>query len=70
MIFYMMYAEMEEKHGLISHAVEIYDRMVEAVPYEKKEQAFYIYISKVSSFLGITKTRTIFEVNNKMSDVC
>ena len=57
-----MYAEMEEKYGLISHAVEIYNRMVENVPYENKEQAFYIYISKVSNFLGVTKTRTIFEV--------
>ncbi len=61
MTFYLMYAEMEEKYGLISHAVEIYDRMVEAVPYEDKENAFYVYISKVSNFLGITKTRTIFE---------
>jgi len=61
MTFFLMYAELEEKYGLISHAVEVYDRMVEAVPYENKEQAFYIYISKVSNFLGITKTRTIFE---------
>lgn len=31
-IFYFSYAEFEEEFGLYSHAVEIYDRMVRAVP--------------------------------------
>jgi hypothetical protein len=58
----MLYAEFEEKFGLITHAVEVYDKMVEQVPKDQKERAFYIYISKVSHYLGITKTRSIFEV--------
>jgi hypothetical protein len=57
-----MYADMEERFGLITHAVEVYDKMVESVPASEKERAFYIYISKVSTFLGVTKTRSIFEV--------
>jgi hypothetical protein len=58
----MMYAEFEEKYGLITHAVEVYDQMVEKVPNNQKERAFYVYLSKVSHYLGITKTRSIFEV--------
>ena len=58
-----MYADMEEKYGLINHAMEVFDKMVDNVPYENKEECLYIYISKVSEYLGITKTRTIFEVN-------
>lgn len=33
MIFFLMNASMEEKYGLLNHAVEVYDRMVEVVPY-------------------------------------
>jgi len=29
-----MYGSFEEKHGLINHAIEIYDRMVEEVKLE------------------------------------
>jgi pre-mRNA-splicing factor SYF1 len=35
--------------------------MVNAVPDNEKYQAYNIYIAKVSSLLGITKTRAIFE---------
>lgn len=27
-LFYLMYAEYEETHGLLNHAFEIYDRMI------------------------------------------
>ena len=35
-IFFLMYADYEESHGLINHAIEIYDRMVEELDYGKK----------------------------------
>jgi pre-mRNA-splicing factor SYF1 len=60
-IFYFMYAEFEEQYGLYSHAVEIYDRMVRAVPAQERFQAYSIYITKVAKLLGITKTRPVFE---------
>jgi pre-mRNA-splicing factor SYF1 len=46
---------------LYSHAVEIYDRLVRAVPAQERFQAYSIYITKVAKLLGITKTRPVFE---------
>ena len=59
-VFYMMYAEFEEKYGLLNHAIEIYDRMASNI--DDKMLAYSIYIGKVAEFLGITKSRPIFEV--------
>jgi pre-mRNA-splicing factor SYF1 len=61
LIFYFSYAQFEEQHGLYSHAVDIYDRMVRAVPTEQRFQAYSLYIAKVAALLGVTKTRPIFE---------
>jgi pre-mRNA-splicing factor SYF1 len=61
LFYYVMYGEFEEKHGLVSHAVEVYDRMVEQVPDSEKIKAFELYIFKVSEYLGLTKTRPLFE---------
>lgn len=60
-IFYLMYGEFEEEFGLLNHAIEIYDRMVFNVEYKDKLEAYNIYISKVATYLGITKTRAVFE---------
>ena len=56
-----MYANYEEEYGLLNHAFEIYDRMVANVEDDKKLDAYNIYIARVSKFLGITKSRPIFE---------
>jgi pre-mRNA-splicing factor SYF1 len=34
--FYALYAQLEEKHGLLRHAMGVYDRAVDAVADEKK----------------------------------
>lgn len=60
-IFYLMYAEYEEQHGLLNHAFEVYDRMVANIEDKDKLEGYLIYIGKVSQFLGIIKTRPIFE---------
>ncbi|CAD8151307.1 unnamed protein product [Paramecium octaurelia] len=60
-IFYLMYGEFEEQYGLLNHAIEIYDRMVFNVEYQDKMEAYNIYIAKVALYLGITKTRPVFE---------
>lgn len=57
-----MYGEFEEEYGLLNHAIEIYDRMVFNVEYPDKMEAYNIYIYKVATYLGITKTRAVFEV--------
>jgi pre-mRNA-splicing factor SYF1 len=59
-----MYGEFEEEYGLLNHAIEIYDRMVFNVDYVDKMEAYNIYIAKVATYLGITKTRAVFEVPN------
>jgi pre-mRNA-splicing factor SYF1 len=61
LFYYVLYGEFEEQYGLVSHAVEIYDRMVEQVPDKEKIRAFQLYIFKVSEYLGMTKTRPLFE---------
>ena len=57
-----MYGEFEEQYGLLNHAIEIYDRMVFNVAESDKVVAYNIYIAKVAQYLGITKTRAVFEV--------
>ena len=59
--YFMLYSEFEERHGLISHSIEILDRMTEDVPEKSKIQAFEVYICQVAKHLGATKTRPIFE---------
>ena len=54
-----MYADFEEKYGLINHVIEIYDRLSQFD--RDSADNFNIYIAKVSQFLGITKSRAIFE---------
>jgi len=44
LVLYLMNGDMEEKYGLINHAMEIYDKMITEISYDKKEEAFYMYI--------------------------
>ncbi|KAL4468852.1 hypothetical protein ABPG72_008779 [Tetrahymena utriculariae] len=60
-IFYFMYADYEEKYGLLNHMFEIYDRMVANVQQTDRLDAYNLYIAKVAEHLGVTKTRPIFE---------
>ena len=57
-----MFAEFEEKYGLLNHAIEIYDQLIQKVDEKNRKECYQIYISKVAEFLGVTKTRPIFEV--------
>jgi len=47
-----MYADFEERHGLLNHSFEILDRMVGTVEPKDKIHAYNIYIAKIASFLG------------------
>ena len=57
-----MFAEFEEKYGLLNHSIEIYDQLTHKVDDKDRRECYQIYISKVAEFLGVTKTRPIFEV--------
>ena len=56
-----MYGKFEEEYGLLNHAIEIYDRMVREVPKIERLNSYNLYIAKVAKYLGVTKTRPVFE---------
>jgi len=58
---YLLYAKLEEEHGMARHSMAVYDRAVAAV--EKKEQfeVFNIYLRKAAEIYGVTRTRQIYE---------
>jgi len=58
---YLLYAKLEEEHGMARHAMAVYDRAIMAV--EKKEQAevYNIYLRKAAEIYGVTRTRQIYE---------
>lgn len=58
---YLMYAKLEEDHGLARHAMRIYDRATRAVGDEDRFEMFTIYIAKATSNFGLTSTREIYE---------
>jgi pre-mRNA-splicing factor SYF1 len=60
-LFFVMYAEFEEKHGLARHVMGILDRATRAVPEAEKPGMFNIYLSKATSSFGVTRTREIFD---------
>ncbi|KAJ3018955.1 Pre-mRNA-splicing factor SYF1 [Thoreauomyces humboldtii] len=58
---YLMYAKLEEDHGLARHAMRIYDRATRAVGDEDRFEMFTIYIAKATSYFGLTSSREIYE---------
>lgn len=59
--FYLLYAKLEEEHGLVKHAMSIYDRATAAVEQKDQLEIFNVYIKKATQLLGITHTRAIYE---------
>ena len=59
--FYLLYAKLEEDHGLAKHAMSIYDRAVSAVDKVDQLDMFNVYIRKAGEMFGITHTRAIYE---------
>ncbi|KAJ3211454.1 pre-mRNA-splicing factor syf1 [Entophlyctis luteolus] len=57
---YLMYAKLEEDHGLTRHAMKIYDRATRAVGDADRFQVFEFYIAKSISYFGRTSAREIY----------
>ncbi|CAB3983383.1 pre-mRNA-splicing factor SYF1-like [Paramuricea clavata] len=74
--FYLMYARLEEDHGLARHAMAIYDRATKAVLPEEQFEIFNIYIKRAAEIFGVTHTREIYEKaievldNDQARDMC
>jgi len=58
---YVMYAKFEEDHGLIRHAMSVFDRATTAVLETERHAVFKTYIAKAAEFFGVTATRDIYE---------
>uniref|UniRef100_A0A8D9DPY9 Pre-mRNA-splicing factor SYF1 n=3 Tax=Cacopsylla melanoneura TaxID=428564 RepID=A0A8D9DPY9_9HEMI len=58
---YLLYARLEEEHGLARHAMAVYERATGAVLPEEMFEMFNIYIKKAAEIYGIPKTRAIYE---------
>ncbi|XP_076473392.1 pre-mRNA-splicing factor SYF1 fand isoform X2 [Bombus vancouverensis nearcticus] len=58
---YLLYAKLEEEHGLARHAMSVYERATNAVLPEEKFEMFNIYIKKAADIYGVPKTRQIYE---------
>lgn len=59
--FYLLYAKLEEEHGLARHAMAVYERATTAVQESEMIDMFNIYIKKAAEIYGLPRTRQIFE---------
>ncbi|XP_004348871.2 XPA binding protein [Capsaspora owczarzaki ATCC 30864] len=58
---YLLYAKLEEDHGLARHAMAVYDRATQNVELKERYEMFSIYIKRASEIFGVTHTRPIFD---------
>lgn len=59
--FYLLYAKLEEEHGLARHAMAVYERATMKVKEEEMFDLFLIYIKKAAEIYGLPRTRSIYE---------
>ncbi|THD26152.1 Pre mRNA splicing factor SYF1 [Fasciola hepatica] len=58
---YLLYARLEEQHGLARRAIRIYERATEAVLQDERFEMFNIYIQRIADLHGVTHTRPAYE---------
>jgi len=58
---FLLYAKLEEQHGLARRAMAVYDRAVDKVEKKERYAVFNIYLKKAAEIYGVTKTRAIYE---------
>lgn len=59
--FFLLYAKLEEEHGLARHVMTVYERAVSAVQESDMFDLFNLYIKKAAGIYGIPRTRPIYE---------
>lgn len=59
--FFLLYAKLEEEHGLARHVMTVYERAVSAVQEKDMFDLFNLYIKKAAEIYGIPRTRPIYE---------
>ena len=58
---FLMYANMEEQHGLTRRSIGVYERSVTFVPMEDMYDVFCIYLQKTEEYFGVVATRPVYE---------
>jgi pre-mRNA-splicing factor SYF1 len=58
---YLLFAKLEEQHGMARHAMSVYDRAIDAVDKSERFALFNIYLRKAAEIYGVTRTRQIYE---------
>jgi len=58
---FLLYAKLEEEHGMARHAMAVYDRAVLAVENSEQAEVYNIYLRKAAEIYGVTRTRQIYE---------
>jgi len=73
---FLMYAQLEEEHGLVKNAMAVYDRACKMVSAGERHDLYVHYINKATEFFGVTKTRPIYETamqfvpDSRIKDLC
>lgn len=55
--FYLLYAKLEEEHGLARHVMTVYERAVNGVQEKDMFDLFNLFIKKAADIYGIPRTR-------------
>jgi pre-mRNA-splicing factor SYF1 len=58
---HLLYARVEEEHGLQRNALKIYKRACAAVSLEQKAELYGLYAAKTTEWLGLLATRDVYE---------
>ena len=61
LIFYHLYAKLEQDYGLLNHAIEVYDKAVRDVPDNQKVEVLNVYMKKACDYFGVGKARKLYE---------
>ena len=59
--FFLLYANLEEEHGLARHTMSVYERATKSVPASDRFDMYNLYIKKASEIYGVTQTRSIYQ---------
>ncbi len=58
---FILFAKLEEEHGMARHAMAVYDRALDRVVKDERFAMFNIYLKKAAEIYGVTRTRQIYE---------
>ncbi|KAL7692457.1 putative tetratricopeptide-like helical domain superfamily [Plasmopara halstedii] len=70
-VFFEMYANFEEQHGMLRNVMTIYERASDAVLDDEKLTIYYKYIKKAQKYFGVAKVREVYQRGiSKLPDKC